>query len=623
MIRIFQMTGLLACLGLQLATAAEYRWIGASGNWNDPSRWDIGSGFPNAPGDTAIVTGLTSRTIALNQGEITVGTIVSAPNDWQTTTIITNATNQVLILDNGSEPAWLLQPRGLAFASTVLQAPICIVNGLVVSNAHRADYPVTLAGAISGPNADITVVRGRLQLAPPQDLIYSNRLTTPVDGPFTGAIQKAGTANLILTGTNVCTLAGDWTSGGRAIVGGTLTIAGGLVSNLVKSTLMPFFGSENSALVVTNGGRLIHVYAGNPVRFSRPTNVIEITGHGSLWALGGNSVSLDTTNNTLRVLNGARMENVATLSLLTSNNTVIVSGTSPVDGSPALVLMPGASPYLTIGNATSHVYNTVIVGPNGILSNAVVEVGGSDGASVGGGSFNRFTLREGGAVYSTSDGYNRGSCIGISTLGASRHNTATVTGSGALWDLKGYTLRVGYAAGAGAITESNSLEVSGGGILTNVGLLQIGVATANATSQWNRLIVHTGGVLHAAQATVGSGVTQGNVLHLEGGLFRAGILTVNTNNVFAPVLREGGIPAATVTGTVVFSAGSYLWPTNRPGTPSGTYTVLTAGTIINQGLTLHPSVDPSSWSFAVVDGNRSLRVTYWAPKSRGTLFLIR
>ena len=304
---------------------------------------------------------------------------------------------------------------------------------------------------------------------------------------------------------------------------------------------------------------------------------------------------------------------------LVSANAARIGGLDAGSGAPATWNVGG---MLVVGNGTNSTGNTLTVDAGGIVTNAYVWMAGFDGNPAGGGVSNSLIVTSGGRIFSgRADGYGYGSCVGMlgAPTGRVERNTALVTGAGSVWNLEGNTLSIGYMTAIATTGRWNAVRVAAGGILTNVGTLYIGRTAYSGVSVSNDLAVTTGGVMRATTIVVGDAHATGNTLTLGGGIMNAGTLTVSPGNMLSPVVSIDGVVPLAVSGTATLAAGSYLSPTNRPDAVRGTYTVLTAGAVVDNGLALDPAADPSQWSFIV--GPTNVTLTY-KPKGPGATIIL-
>jgi hypothetical protein len=121
------------------AAASTYRWqVDASGNWNDPSNWAVvegpaGAGYPNLPGDAAVIDGpLTAdRTITIPTGvTITIGRLTVDQSVSGNQLTIARTGTGLLVFDNLGEDA-LIETSGLG-DRMIMSTPIQLAAHLVV-----------------------------------------------------------------------------------------------------------------------------------------------------------------------------------------------------------------------------------------------------------------------------------------------------------------------------------------------------------------------------------------------------------------------------------------------------------------------------------------------------------
>jgi fibronectin-binding autotransporter adhesin len=291
---------------------------------------------------------------------------------------------------------------------------------------------------------------------------------------------------------------------------GTLTISGStaFVTNLASAgTFTVGNGSTGSALIITNGGKLVTGVAGVGLGTSS-RNVATVTGNGSLWELN---------NNDLRVGFG--------FGTVSSNSLVITSG-GVVSNAARLFIADNSagSGNSVVINDGGKLFNrgTVTVGAGGGASNNLFQVGGAgaasfatnNGVNVGAGNtrFNQLVVTN--ATMLSGTGGNVGdSAIGAGTGAA--NNIGTVT-SGGTWNLLNNTLRVGGGGGFSAYS-NNTLMVTGGGVVTNVNRVFI---ADGGGGFGNSLIISNGGkmfVLNALTVAQSAGTVSNSLIVTDGG----------------------------------------------------------------------------------------------------------
>jgi hypothetical protein len=407
--------------------------------------------------------------------------------------------------------------------------------------------------------------------------------------------------------------------------------AGGVVTNVFGLSLARSQGGTSNRVEVLDGGQLFSAgtaYIGHNGNF----NKITVSGSGSLWNNGGGAVQLGTSggssacsyNELLVTGSGAVVTNLGSVSLgvrtgggtTTRTNIVVVSDGARMYSSSEL--------NVGIGNNGASIGNLARVTDTGSIWNlggALVRIGFSSQGSANGNrcqidnggvitnagllyvgyanavAANQSTLEilEGGKLYSTGSAIIGRANSGTSQPRAANLNGIRVSGENAHWNLGGASLTIGNATAGlsypSCTAISNWLRVEGGGNVTSVGTL-----------------------------TVGNGaLAVSNRIELAGGSLSATSLAVKADNLLVPIIDAEGLTAMTVSGTATFAAGSWIAPEATKDAPAGTYTVLTAGSIVGgEELDLTPETDTSIWSLKVT----STAVTL-LKRDRATLVVIR
>ncbi len=602
-------------------------------------------------------------------GRITGAGTLSKDGSRKLTLAGTNTVGALAVASNGGT---LTLPAGAVFqvvagpVSVASSATLRIADGAILTNNATASIGVNTS------NAGVVITNGASWVMGSGGVNVGYGSTT---------VARDNTVTII--GVNATTgKRSTWNLGGSALTVGysqdtskygdrnTIRVAdGGLLTNAAAMYFASTQYGVNNALIVTNAGR---VFSGatwlggcSPEQnygCGGTNNSITVTGAGSLLNLGGKVLIVGASSggqgnkaNWVRVSGaGAVLTNAALTvgSYCTSggsDNYVIVSDggrlytTSagggvgfPANGANAVternyVRVTGAGSVWNAGGGFLWIgcgeqaftrSNWLQVDQGGTVTNvgdfAVGRVWARNG------DLNRLMVTNGGRLFTKGAVYV-GYAQATSPYTASSNSAAVAGGAygDSRWDLGGGLLRVGYNSKNGCKADANAVRVSAGGSIVNAGAVTVG-SNAGGTANDNTLTVRTGGSLSATSVTVGSAAaTTGNRLSLEGGTVTAGSLTVNAAATLAPVIGASGITAMTVSGTATFSAGSYIRPSAAAGvTPNGTYTVLTANSIVNSGLALDPAVDASRWSFAIdtTSTPKTLKVTY---KTLGTKILVR
>jgi autotransporter-associated beta strand protein len=198
------------------------------------------------------------------------------------------------------------------------------------------------------------------------------------------ATFNLGNGNLIIGGDNLAgTNCGVWVDSGGVVTNARVYAGGSSTANDV--------GASFNYLVITNGGQVFSsTNSGDQnIGYARlaNSNSVVITGAGSRWDLGGNSLALSKvytgTNNILTVANGGAFTNFSFINIYGANNGVILNGgtLAPVAGGNFIRTNTGGNitfPFVNIQSGGA----TINAGANQI--NSILPLT-EDPASVGGG----------------------------------------------------------------------------------------------------------------------------------------------------------------------------------------------------------------------------------------------
>jgi len=354
-----------------------------------------------------------------------------------------------------------------------------IANGYTFSLRYRQDYAGTTDGffLVSGHCqtsglADVCLVDSTTDLLVPIDaqggtdtlqlggatnFSFDLAAVGPVFQNFE-ALEKTGTSNVTLTGTNTLT-------GGVTVTGGTLTASGGSAIN------------DASAVSVASGATLA---------LSASETIGSLAGAGSV-SMGANNLTTGG-NNTSTAFSGA-ISGAGSVTKV-GTGTLTLSGTNTFTGG----LLINAGTVATSGTTAIADTNAV-----SIASGATLSLGGSE--TIGG-------LSGAGSVV-----------LGANTLtSGSGAFTGTTAGTGGLTKAGAGTLSTGNLAHTGLTTVSGgTLNVNGstaGSVLVNSG----GTLSGN-TAIGGNLTLNAGGALSSGNSpgttTVAGNFTGGGILNVE------------------------------------------------------------------------------------------------------------
>ncbi len=308
-----------------------------------------------------------------------------------------------------------------------------------------------------------------------------------------------------------------------------------------------------------------------------------VTGSGTVWSNGANLVVGDAgAGSRLTVTDGARVFNslglVGNLGTAGSNAVLVTGGDSVWNNSGALVVGNGGTGNaLTVSNAGRVVSSSGYIGDDTSASNNTVLVTGSgsvwtntsDLTLATDGSGNSLIITNGGRVGVAGNDY-----IGFHYV--AHDNTATITGSGSVWNTTGY-LAVGYSGFGNQLTIANggealardayvglSASASNNAILVTDAGSRMNLATnlhMGYGSAGNTLTVTNGGVLSVGgNAHIGTGAgAQGNTALVTGSgsvWTNAGELLVGSNGVGNALNVVDGGHVGNEVGYIGYAAGA-------------------------------------------------------------------
>jgi hypothetical protein len=460
---------------------------------------------------------------------------------------------------------------------------------------------------VTGPGSYWTNVIGNSQFMYLTDSVTNNtvtlangaRLITPshlwaATGPakFNSFVISGGARAVSVNGggvggtvSNSATVTGTgslWNPLGAIMtIGGTGNVmrieAGGLFTNGSVTV-----GGTESALVVTNGGRMMSVGTlwvrglRSSARVAGPGSLLHSLGSSACYVgFGvseiGNSLTVEDaailTNINLQVGAGAGVNNRLAVTggskLYTSGLSVGVSSGSTgntvlVSGSNTLAVTQVTASW--IGNAGA-AYNRLTVDDSAVLSNVYMIVG-FDGCS-----YNVLVVTNGGKLFSNVS-YDQYVSSGSFATG----NAATVTGPGSVWNAAG---RIVFLS-SGNTSSFNRLTLEAGGLLTNAGT----VVTAAGIASSNNTLLINGGALQAGTLAWRNLLPNDVTLTGEGELNLTGGFALS--NINHRLFFNGGrlsVRSAVVSNTLAFAAGD--------GTQAATLNLLPGGvSVFSAGLAI-------------------------------------
>jgi fibronectin-binding autotransporter adhesin len=282
-------------------------------------------------------------------------------------------------------------------------------------------------------------------------------------------------------------------------------------------------GNDGNRLLVTNNNVSIRTTATSAIGSGSANNLALFTGSNVVWDLGGNvqiRVGQNGTarSNTLMVAGGSLSLLGGTLNiglnagsfgnmLIVTNGAKFYTIRTALAGyatSNNLILVTGAGSQWDCGGSqqksgdSGGCNNSFVVDNNGTVSNASIYVGSQTSLS----SSNSLLLANGAKWW---EGSGTDSMIGYGGIS----NSATVTGSGTLWNLGTRTL---YVGGSTSNNTLSSLQIDAGAMITN-GALSLG---AGGKSSQNTAAITRGGKFVASGTSVIGTSSTNNLVVITG-----------------------------------------------------------------------------------------------------------
>jgi len=465
--------------------------------------------------------------------------------------------------------------------------PVVLGGGTIQSSdatVRTLNNPVVLNGTTTvGGTGNLSFTSpGAGSVAAASTLTVNGSLNATFATAFggSGALTKAGTGTLKLTGTNsigavtvsagLLTIDGGTTSNSSiALSGARMSIINGGTLSTVSGGALAAFSASNSRVIVTggngvtsawnlNGGAIGQSGAAQPgsgnlnnmqmtIDGAGYAGSARVTGVGNLiWGMSYVDSTITLTNGGQMTVNGeirtgssyySRTGNSDILigggtatSTFTGNNQAFYVGYGERPGSKNNDVTVSSGGVLTgIGNmSVGHTANTADTEPSTANKLTVTGTGTASmtGISVGhstvavAANANVVVVSNGGTLTTSGANY-----IGRATVsGANANaNTATVTGTGSSWNAGNQNVYVGFTANSTAVSTGNVLTVSTGGVVTNINVL-----TVKGT---NTLFLGTGGLISAASVANSGTLAVGldkNATPVSGNLAVAGNLNVSS-----------------------------------------------------------------------------------------------
>ncbi len=643
----------------------------SGGQWEDAANWKTAAGapavgFPNAPGDVAVLTN-TTATILLGQ-DIRVGELhTGLASTWSAPTFTNSVPGAKLVFDNGLVPA-LLSHRN-AYASPRFYNDWEIRNDLTINNDSAS--AILFYGQISGANPDLTLIKNQFRWLPVRNTVFTGSITSTGSGLF----AKDGRHDLTLLGQMHSVRFGSPYSendGGGLYGEGSLTVSGGVFTNL-NTSISYLFANPNGHVILTDGVRYFPVAdttLGRVDRNSTNSTVI-VTGDGTAWE---NKRSLSVRRSHFLVRDGARADMGA----------VTIDDGSRIEIAGASSLMNLNNNNLWVSYAAYTVpSNRLMVSQGGVLTNAAVKIHGQ----YAGGTNSFVKVFDGGRVYATLSVGQGGNQTGHSV-----ETHAVITGEGSIWkypsagtvqigprgnglmDIGNFVwvekggvftnaaFNIGYSANTdGNKSYENHLDITDGGkvystldcgiglclsaganvshverhyarvgggdadSLWSLGGKALRVGQSNGPGGWsigNHLDVRPRGrVANISTLYVGTSdvnANSNNFVRLAGGSIAATAMEIKTKNGIEAVVGPDGPGKISVANKVTISAGTFVRAVKTKGALTGAHVIVQAATIADGGIALSPDTDTSMFRLVVTPTEIILH--HYVP---GTLMLVK
>ncbi len=196
-----------------------------------------------------------------------------------------------------------------------------------------------------------------------------------------------------------------------------------------------------------------------------------------------------------------------------------------------------------------------------------------------------------GVVYLNSGG-NLFTTNTFSIAQAANNIRALIAGTGGLWNFASNVLEMGYSSGNGSPSSMNSLWVDSGSVLTNVGVIKIGISgtgSSNGSTRSNLLTIAGGSQLFGTGTNLAIGGGGTYAAAISNGMVIVGSGSIVTN-IGAITLGGNGAPSGV-------DHGNYLTITNGASLYSGGLVGILGRTGGDYASVFGVPAAPSLWDF--------------------------
>ena len=593
----------LTIAGLAVTNVGGTIVVANGGGWFAPGLLSAGG--------SVIITGGPSASTFSNTGAVVIGDGISDPGNGTLTISNANAWSAGLTIGSGSSnntvsvytnTMWNMLAGSIGVGSSAATGDVVAINGGIVTNAGTVvigngltSFGNTLSVSNGGKlySGNVTLGNG----AGASNNSYNvgglgATLSTVSNGTITVGNTAAGFNTMTVTNANL------WSSGlfiGAGSSNNTVSVYSNVTWNLLGKSLSVGTNAATGNSLTINGGMI--------------TNLSGATGFGNSgleigYTVGANGNSLTLTNGGQIFLSGTVSE--VRLGIYSASNQLTVVGgpggvTSTLNGGNAELTIGQGSGSPGFGSASNNVFT---VSTGGIVTNIggfATGAGGwgtTLGVAVNGAtsSVNQLVIQAGGQFWANSNmnvGYISSSGAGNTSVAAS--NSVVVNG-GSLNIARGLTIGNGNGV-ANLGVNFNSVTVSNGGNLTVLGLIAVGNGPG---ASFNSLTIN-GGMITNLSGTGGVGdsdleigytqgangnsltLTNGGQIFLNGTVKEVRLGLYSASNQMTVVGGPGGVTSTLNGGNTELTIGQGNGSAGNGSASNNVFTVSTGGIVTNIG----------------------------------------
>jgi len=608
---------LVGCFGVASALACTTTWTDGNSNWNNAANWD--NGVPTSSSDACINNGSTvALDVTGNTGTLTLGgantlnmganqlnvfgASISNSGTLSTSDGILNVANNVVLSGAGtfsmSNGAWVQQNSGgltLTNQDNLIQGDGQLGrNGLALNNQASGTVNANNSGATLFMNGGGPVSNAGL-------LTATNNGTLQISNNVTNTGNITGNGGSVLISSTVTGGTLNSTNSGTIGTSGTATLNGVTIS---AGSNYNAAGTTNLVGTITNNGTITSPNAflqvsGGDVTLNGGGNVVLQNGAYLDQASGG--LTLHNVNNTIQGAgqvgqNGLALDNQAagTVNANVNGNILYLNGGGAVNN--AGLLTATNSGILQISNNVTNTGANITANGGSVLISSTIN-GGTVSAINSGSIGTNSTATLNGVTISSGTNYNTG---GVTNL------IGTITNNGTLTSPNGFVQVTGgdvTLQGGGTVvlqTDAFIQQASGGLTLHNVdntiqGAGQIGVNGLSLDNQASGIINATGALTLTGGGTVTNAglleATTGGTLQINNTVNNSSNITANGGTVLISSTINGGTLGAINGGSIATNSTATLnGVTISSGTNYNTGGVTNlVGTITNNGTLTSPN----------------------------------